>query len=51
MVVWEDRGVLKLPKPSIVHATGVSDVFSSRRRRAWELDTPLNELMHDAWWL
>ena len=22
MVVWEDRGVLKPPKPPIVHATG-----------------------------
>ncbi len=24
MVVWEDRGVLKPPKPPIVHATGIS---------------------------
>ena len=27
MVVWEDRGVLKPPKPPIVHATGIVGNF------------------------
>ena len=34
MVVWEDRGVLKPPKPPTVHATGVgSEGFELAKAR------------------